>query len=123
MQSRWEVPGAGDRYGAMQHLLSLYDQFGILLAEETGASDSLLHVHAGMTILLLARLVTRRSLATWVPFSTTLLAALANEIADRLVQGHWILPDALFDIFHTIWWPFILMIGLKLRSPRGAGRK
>ena len=45
--------------------------------------DSLLHVHAGLAILFLARLVTRRSLATPIPF----LVVVAAEAATRSWTG------------------------------------
>jgi uncharacterized membrane protein YcaP (DUF421 family) len=102
----------------MQHLLEVYDQLGIVLAAETGASDSLIHVHAGMAVLLLARVVTRRSLATWTPFLVVVVAALANEANDRLVNGAWLIPDSIYDLINTLFWPFVLMIGLRLRRAR-----
>lgn len=90
------------------------------LADETGASDSLLHVHAGMAVLFLARLITRRSLATWVPFSIVVLATIANEVADRIHYGQWRMPDTVFDIINTLFWPAMLMIGLRWRDARDA---
>lgn len=88
------------------------------IGDRTGASDSLLHVHAGMAVMFLARLVTRRSLATWTPFLVVLAAALAKEAVDRLAHGAWRMPDTMFDIINTIFWPFVLMVGLRWRRAR-----
>lgn len=82
----------------------------------TGMGDSLLHVHAGMAVLLLARIVTRRSLATPVPFLIVCVAEAANEILDRLYSGRWQIDDTVSDIINTIFWPAVLMIGLRLRK-------
>ena len=88
------------------------------IGDQTGASDSLLHVHAGMAVMFLARVVTRRSLATWTPFLAVLAAALAKEIVDRAAHGAWRMPDTMFDIINTIFWPFVLMVGLRWRRAR-----
>lgn len=94
---------------------ALYHDVIIWIGDGTGASDSLLHVHAGLTILFLARIITRRSLATPVPFLIVCLAELLNEIMDRLTFGSWRFPDTLFDVVNTLFWPFMLMVGLRLR--------
>lgn len=85
------------------------------IGDRTGAPDSLLHVHAGMAVMFLARVTTRRSLATWTPFLAVLVAALTKEIIDRIAHGAWRMPDTMFDIINTIFWPFVLMIGLRWR--------
>ncbi len=88
------------------------------IGDGTGASDSLLHVHAGLVILFLARVVTRRSLATPIPFLVVCVCALGNEIMDRLSFGAWRWEDTLFDLVNTLFWPLVLMIGLHLRGAR-----
>ena len=97
---------------------SLYHDVIIWIGDGTGASDSLLHVHAGLAVLFLARLVTRRSLATPVPFLVVCVAEIANEVMDRLNHGSWRWEDTLPDIANTLFWPFVLMIGLRLRRAR-----
>lgn len=99
----------------MQFIIDLYRPLSGELASMTGASDSLAHVHGGMAILILVRIITRRSLATWVPFLFVLAAALLKEIADRIAHGLWRMPDSVFDIINTIFWPWVLMMGLRLR--------
>jgi hypothetical protein len=93
----------------------LYSDIIVWIGDGTGASDSLLHVHAGLVVLFLARIVTRRSLATPVPFLVVCAAEIGNEVMDRLSYGSWRLQDTGFDIVNTLFWPFVLMIGLRLR--------
>ena len=99
----------------MESLVNFYRPLSSALAMSTGASDSLLHVHGGMVILLLARVATRRSLATWTPFLFVLAAAIAKEVADRIAHGSWRMADSGLDILNTIFWPFVLMVGLRWR--------
>ena len=108
---------------------ALYQQIITAIGDGTGASDSLLHVHAGLAILFLARLITRRSLATPLPFLMVLAAESANELMDRLTYGSWRLEDTSLDMLNTLFWPFVLMVGLRWRRahdiapwrPRSAG--
>jgi hypothetical protein len=88
------------------------------IGSTTGASDSLLHVHAGLAVLLLARLITGKSLATRVPFAIVCIAELANEALDRLYHGSWEWTNTGLDILNTLFWPFVLMVGLRIRSAR-----
>jgi len=97
------------------HFATLYHGLVTAIGDGTGASDSLLHVHAGLAILFLARLVTRRSLATPIPFLVVVVAESANEIMDRLTYGSWRLADTGLDVVNTLFWPFVLMIGLRWR--------
>ena len=83
------------------NITGLYHDIITSIGDGTGASDSLLHVHAGLAILFLARLITRRSLATPIPFLVVVAAEAANEIMDRLTYGSWRGQDTLFDIANT----------------------
>ena len=96
----------------------LYADFIHWIGDGTGMADSLLHVHAGMAILIVARLVTRRSLATPWPLLTVCVTELANEVLDRLHYGSWRWADTLGDIANTVFWPAVLCIGLRLRRAR-----
>jgi hypothetical protein len=97
------------------HFAALYQALVTAIGDGTGASDSLLHVHAGLAILFLARLITRRSLATPIPFLVVVVAEAANEIMDRLTYGSWRIEDTSLDMLNTLFWPFVLMIGLRWR--------
>lgn len=100
----------------------IYESITFAIQNETGASDSLLHVHAGMAVLLIARLVTGRSLATPVPFLIVCVAAVANEVLDWINHGFLRQRDTAFDLVNTLFWPFVLMIGLRVRRSREGKR-
>ena len=95
-----------------------YNRFIVWIGDGTGASDSLLHVHAGMAVLLLARVISRRSLATPIPFAVVCVAEFGNELMDRVHNGTWLWADTSLDIVNTLFWPFVLMVGLRLRRSR-----
>ncbi|WP_126172658.1 hypothetical protein [Altericroceibacterium xinjiangense] len=102
----------------------LVGEYGRLIAwigDSTGASDTLLHVHAGLAVMLAARLVTGYSLASPVPFAFVCVAEIGNEVLDRINYGGWKWPDTTLDIVSTLFWPFVLMIALRFRKPRAVG--
>jgi hypothetical protein len=99
----------------MDRFLEVYRGITPYIAAETGASDSLLHVHAGMALLFFVRVETRRSLATWVPVSVVFLAAVLKELIDMWANGYWQTPDSWLDILNTVFWPMALMVGLRWR--------
>jgi hypothetical protein len=94
----------------------LYHAATMWIGDGTGAADSLLHVHAGLAVLFLARIVTRRSLATIVPFAIVCAAELFNEVMDRIHLGYWLWPDTISDVVQTLFWPLVLMLGLRWRK-------
>lgn len=100
-----------------------YAQFLRWIGDGTGASDALLHVHAGMAVLLAARLITGRSLATPVPFAIVCIAQLANEVLDRIAHGSWRWWDTSLDTVNTLFWPFVLMVGLRVRRSQESKRQ
>lgn len=100
------------------NLADMYEALTVAIGDETGASDTLLHVHAGMFILLATRVITRKSLASFVPFTAVLIAALANEGLDRVTHGSWRWHNSIMDVLNTIFWPFVLMVGLRVRRSR-----
>lgn len=99
-------------------IAAVYDAITSAIQNETGASDSLLHVHAGMAVLLAARLVTGKSLATPIPFLVVCIVAAINEAFDRVNNIVWRPTDSVLDLVNTLFWPFVLMIGLRLRRSR-----
>jgi hypothetical protein len=101
-------------------LAAAYESLILWIGDGTGASDSLLHVHAGLAVLLAARVVTRKSLATPVPFVIVCFAELTNEILDRINHGSWLWRDTSLDVLNTLFWPFVLMVGLRTRKLREA---
>ena len=102
----------------MVNIPALYSRLITAIGDGTGMADSLLHVHAGMAILIAARLITRRSLATPIPFAVVCVAEAANEILDRMHYGSWRWADTSADVVNTLFWPLVLMIGLRVRRAR-----
>jgi hypothetical protein len=92
----------------------LYARLILWIGDGTGAPDTVLHIHAGMAVLFLARLVTRRSLATPIPLACVYAAEAANEIMDYFAHGR-VMPDTSSDVLNTVFWPTVLFIGLRLR--------
>ena len=99
------------------NLADLYVRGIAWIGDGTGAPDTILHIHAGMAILLLARVVSGRSLSTPIPLACVYLAEFANEVLDRIGHGRW-MPDTLSDVLHTVFWPTVLFVALRLRRAR-----
>jgi hypothetical protein len=93
----------------------LYHRVIDWIGDGTGLPDTILHIHAGMAVLMLARIVTRRSLGTLIPLSVVIAAEAGNEILDRLNYGSWRWDDTLSDIGNTLFWPTVICIGIRLR--------
>jgi hypothetical protein len=94
-----------------------YVRFIQWIGDGTGAPDTILHIHAGMAVLLLSRVITGRSLATMVPLASVYVAELANEVLDYFGHGR-VMPDTLSDVVNTVFWPTVLFIGLRVRRAR-----
>jgi hypothetical protein len=99
------------------YLADLYVRFIAWIGDGTGAPDTILHIHAGMAILLVARVITGRSLSTPIPLACVYIAEFTNEVLDRIGHGHWT-SDTLSDILHTVFWPTVLFVALRLRRAR-----
>lgn len=99
-------------------LPSLYAALIKDIGDGTGMADSLLHVHAGLAVLLLARVIMQRSLATPWPLLVVCVAEAANEVLDRLQYGSWRWSDTLGDVANTLFWPIVLCLALRWRTAR-----
>ena len=99
----------------MRELARFWETFVNWIGDGTGLPDTILHIHAGMAILLFARLVTGRSLGTLVPLSWVAAAEAANEVLDRIDYGSWRWADTLSDIGNTIFWPTVICLAIRLR--------
>src|ERR1700712_4354323 len=96
-------------------LPSTYHAFIDWIGDGTGLPDTILHIHAGMAVLLIARVLSGRSLGTFIPLSFVALAEGANEIMDRLEFGSWRWADTLSDIGNTLFWPTVICIAIRIR--------
>lgn len=96
-----------------------YHRLILWVSEKTGLADNLLHIHSGLIIFLLARLVTRRPYRSFVPILCVALAEAGNEILDYMAY-RWRPTDTYWDIANTLFWP--LMISFVERWPPVAKR-
>lgn len=102
--------------GLRMDIPALYASMIRAIGDGTGMADSLLHVHAGMAVLLCARFLTGYRLSTPVPLAVVALAELGNELLDRLYWGSWRWPDTTLDVINTLFWPTMLFLGTRFRD-------
>ena len=100
--------------GAM-NFPAYYHSFITWIGDGTGLPDTLLHIHAGMAILLIVRVVSGRSLGTSIPLSVVAAAEFFNEVMDRLLFGSWRPQDTLSDIGNTLFWPTVICLAVRIR--------
>lgn len=91
------------------------------IANDTGFANALLHVHGGLLILFVARMVSGRSLGTFIPFATVVALELLNEGIDRINHGAWRWDDTIADVVNTLFWPFVLSLAIWWRPDRRGG--
>ena len=96
------------RHVAREHQLAID-----WIMQRTGASDRVLHIHAGMTIFVFGGLISRRSLASPIPFAAVCLAEFTHEFLERISVGGWTWPDTRVDALNTLLWPFVIMLVLR----------
>jgi hypothetical protein len=93
----------------------IYHQWIDWIGDGTGLPDTILHIHAGMALLMIARLITRRSFGTFIPWTVVAAGEAFNEVMDRLNYGSWRWDDTLLDIANTMFWPTVICLGVRLR--------
>ncbi|MEN2749036.1 hypothetical protein [Sphingomonas sp. T9W2] len=95
------------------------------IRDNTDASDPVLHIHAGMAVLIFARLITRYPLSHPVPLLIVIVVATANEVLNRLNFGSWRWDDTTADFIYSVFWPAMLFVVLaaKRRLERRASRR
>lgn len=76
----------------------------------TGSTESLLHVHAGLLIFVVAALLLRKRMRSPLPIALVVIFALANEAVDGLRGRPATGLEPLIDIVNTIWWPAVLFV-------------
>lgn len=96
-------------------MTGLYQRFVNWIGEGTGLPDTVLHIHAGLAVLMIARVVSGRSLGSFVPWLVVVVAELGNEVMDRLTYGSWRWSDTINDVVHTLFWPTVICLGVRLR--------
>jgi hypothetical protein len=80
----------------------------------TGLSSDVLHVHAGLLILMIAAVVWRRPPWSWRPWLTLAVIETANELYD-LLQTSWPTSERSWiagaeDWAQTMLWPTVILL-------------
>lgn len=92
----------------------LYHSWITWIGDGTGLPDAILHIHAGLAVLLISRIVSGRSLGTFIPFGVVVIAEFANEFLDYLHYDiRW--ADTMADLGNTLFWPFVISLGVRMR--------
>jgi len=91
-----------------------YHRLILWIGDGTGLPDSILHIHAGLAVLMVARLVSGRSLGSFVPLAFVVAAEAGNEWLDYMVYG-WRTADTLADVANTLFWPLAISLGVRMR--------
>jgi hypothetical protein len=104
----------------VNQLIAPYAEAKTILAELFGATEDLLHLHAGLIIFFAAALLFRRRMCSRVPIALVYIFAFANELIDLLSPG----SDAsryepAVDILNTVLWPTLLFLLARRRGKAG----
>ena len=99
---------------------TLYADAKQKLAELFGATEDLLHLHAGLIIFFASALLFRRRMRSRVPIALVYVFAFANELIDLAS------PDPkpggfepTVDILNTVVWPTLLFLLARRRGRAG----
>jgi hypothetical protein len=84
------------------------------LSLASGLSDDVLHISAGMALLVLFAFLLRRAPWHWLPWLGAAVLEVANETYD-LTQtsyptGEGNVPAALHDLWMTMLWPTVILL-------------
>lgn len=85
------------------------------MADYTGATEDLLHVHFGLLIFVVVAVLFRRRMHSLWPVSMVWAFALANEVIDYFAAGYSVDLSAL-DVVNTVLWPTVLFLVARRRS-------
>jgi len=98
----------------VNRFVQIYHGWILWIGDGTGLPDSILHIHAGLAVLMIARIATGRSLGTLIPFAFVVAAELGNELLDYLAYG-WRAADTFADLANTWFWPLTVSLGVRWR--------
>lgn len=103
-------------------LLASYAHLVQRFGDGIGQSDTVLHIHGGLAVLMLARIATGRSLGSLRPFWAVLAVGALKEVLDRLAYGSWRWTDTSLDMANTLFWPLVISVAVRLRPMAGRDR-
>ncbi|WP_109806267.1 hypothetical protein [Sphingosinithalassobacter portus] len=95
----------------MQTMANTYNGWIDWILNTSQLSDKFWHVQAGLAILVIARLLLRVPLRSFLPLFVVIAAEAGNEVLDRIYLGAWNWDDTASDVFYTLLWPTILTCG------------
>lgn len=104
----------------MNRLIAPYSEAKTTLAELFGATEDLLHLHAGLIIFFAAALLFKRRMRSRVPIALVYIFAFANELIDAFSpeSGASRFEPAV-DILNTVLWPTLLFLLARRRGKTG----
>jgi hypothetical protein len=96
---------------------ALVQSLKLAVVEATGLSKDALHVHVGLLVFLGTALIGRRPLQSATPWMAVLLVALLGEAidlrSDLAETGHLRWGASVHDLINTLFWPTVLLVGLR----------
>ncbi len=91
------------------------------IASTTGIPRDALHIYVGLTTLLFVAIVWRKSLGAFAPWLAVVFIALLGEFIDMghniLSWGSWSWKASVKDLFHTLFWPTVLLLYTRFCRP------
>lgn len=101
----------------MPDFASTYSSAKIWINEQLGATEDLLHIHAGLIIFFIAAMAFRARMGSLVPIALVYLFAVGNEAIDTLSPGsassRW---EPVVDVLNTVLWPTLLFFLARRRG-------
>lgn len=92
----------------------MWNSFKTELSQLLDLSKDALHIHIGIAIFLLAAVLLRKSLGSWVPWLVVLALQMVNEYLDAFhgLHGSWALffDGGIKDIVNTMFWPTLIVL-------------
>ncbi len=102
---------------------SAFQQAKLDLVTLLGLSKDALHIYVGLTVFLLATLVSRKRLGSPIPWLLVLAVAVVGEAWDLYDDlrtiGHWRWRASWHDVWNTLFWPTVLLVIGRLKLLRG----
>jgi|SRR5687768_13552549 hypothetical protein len=95
---------------SLDSIVAAYGAAKAALVSFSGATEDLLHVHAGLLIFVVAALVLRRKMRSPIPLALVAFFAVLNEVFDMLAGGSHRALEPYVDIANTMFWPTVLFL-------------
>ena len=91
-------------------LAAAYGEAKAGMAEQLGATEALLHVHAGLLIFVATALLLRHHMASVWPLAVVAVFALLNEVLDHYGPAPAVSWHSGMDLLNTVFWPAVLFV-------------